>query len=122
MVAFLVLVHSVTGFVMLAVASLVVILCRKRNRKWVIAWLAAAGIVAAFCLVNIHSYYHLCPLAQEPLRAVTANGRPYTHQGDGFIECGNYELLSGSSCKASRNGNALHGHRSRTPVVDVEAL
>ncbi len=90
MVAFLVLVHSVTGFVMLAVASLVVILCRKRNRKWVIAWLAAAGIVAAFCLVNIHSYYHLCPLAQEPLRAVTANGRPYTHQDDGFIECGNY--------------------------------
>lgn len=90
LVVFLFAIRSLTAFFMLTVVSLVVILCKRRTLKWIASWLLVVGGTAFICWLGIRSYYRLCPLATEPLRPVTANGRPYTHHNDGLIECGNY--------------------------------
>lgn len=97
---FLLLLQSYTAFAILAVASLVAILIslnshnsptrKKRSLSWLVVWCAAAGLVVLLLFLGCRSYYRLAPLATEPLRECTANGRPYEHRQDGFIENGNY--------------------------------
>lgn len=90
MLAFLVLLRSYTALAVLAVVSLAVLLVYRRRWPLVAAWvvlaLAAVGVVG----YEVHSYYRMVPMATEPLRPTTANGRSYDHACDGIIENGNY--------------------------------
>jgi len=95
----LLLLQSYTAFVILAVASLVAILMmpathsptrKNRRLRWLVLWLLGATLVTVMIVLGCRSYYSLDPLASQPLREYTANGRPYKHQQDGFIENGNY--------------------------------
>ncbi len=90
MMAFLVMLHSYTALVVLAVVSIVILLTYYR-RWWLIgAWTAAAVAVVLVLSYEVHSYYSMVPMATEPLKAATANGNPYSHANDGIIENGNY--------------------------------
>lgn len=90
LLAFLLLLRSYTALAVLAVVSLVSIVCFHRRWWWLAAWLAVMTASAASIVMGCRSYYRLGPLSTEPLRAVTANGRPYIHLQDGLVENGNY--------------------------------
>lgn len=89
-VVFLALIHSYTGFAVLAVVSLVVMLVHYRRWPLVTLWVLLA--VAAGVLVGREAtaYYRLVPQATGPLPELTAGGRPYVHYRDGIVENGNY--------------------------------
>lgn len=86
---FLLLLRSYTGFVVLAVASLVICLYYRRW-KWLALWLTGTALCALMVWLGCHSYYDLVPMATEPLKEYTEAGRPYYHAQDGFVENGNY--------------------------------
>ena len=90
LVIYLLLIRSYTAFFMLAVASLVLILCRYWSWKRFGAWMAVMTLLVGTIVWGCHSYYRLSPQATAPLPSVTANGRPYLHRQDGLIENGNY--------------------------------
>lgn len=90
MVAFLVLLRSFTGLAVLALVSLVLTLVYARHWWSVGLWVVAAAVAAIAVGHEVHSYYRLAPLAEQPLAELTANGRPYRHACDGIIENGNY--------------------------------
>lgn len=90
LVIYLLLIRSYTAFFILTVVSLVLILCYWRSWKRVAAWTAVVTAVVVAVVMGCRSYYRLSPLASAPLKAVTANGRPYTHMQDGLLENGNY--------------------------------
>ena len=89
-VAYLVIIRSYTAFAMLGMVWLVVIVCHRRRWPWVAAWCTVAVAVAAVAVGGCYSYYRMAPLAQQPLAALTAGGRPYEHHNDGIVENGNY--------------------------------
>lgn len=88
--AFLFLLRSYTAFVVLLMASLVVVLHLRRRWLWLAVWLAVVGGIAAYVTVEYRNYYRLSSIATEPLRTFTAAGRPYEHRQDGLVENGNY--------------------------------
>ena len=88
--AILFLLRSYTAFAVLLAASLVVILHLRRRWVWLAVWIAVAGGIVTYVALEHHSYYRLSPLAIEPLKPLTANGRPYEHLQDGMVENGNY--------------------------------
>ena len=87
---FVVLIHSYTAIAVLTTVPLIVVLLRWRRWQPVALWLVAALALAAVVGHEVKSYYNLSPLAQAPLRSLTAAGRPYDHACDGIIESGNY--------------------------------
>lgn len=89
MIFTLVLLNSYTGLAVLLCVTPIVII-HVRRYKLLAAWGVVAGTFAIMVALGCWSYYHLAPIAQEPLRAETVNGRPYTHLQDGLIENGNY--------------------------------
>ena len=90
MMVFVLLLHSYTAIAVLPVATLVVLLADQRRWVWLILWVLAVGSVALLTAREVKAYYTLSPLAEEPLRPLTAGGRPYEHAGHGVIENGNY--------------------------------
>lgn len=88
--AFLLLLRSYTAFAVLFVVSFVIILTYRRRWQWIILWMVVWGAAGLTVWLGCRSYYRMGPLATEPLAAVTANGNPYIHRQDGFIENGNY--------------------------------
>lgn len=88
--AFLFLLRSYTAFVVLLIASLVVVFHLRRRWLWFAVWLAVVGGIAAYVTVEYRNYYSLSPLATKPLARTTAAGRPYQHLHDGLVENGNY--------------------------------
>lgn len=95
--AYLLLLQSYTGLVILAMVSVALLafywrgIAQQRLRNGIVAGVGALalGLVCAVG-VNVYHYFHLQPLSTEPLRTQTVNGNAYTHQQDGFIENGNY--------------------------------
>ena len=61
MLAFMLLIHSYTGFAILAVVSLVLILVYMRRWWAVTAWLLLAGGVALAIGLEVDSYYRMVP-------------------------------------------------------------
>jgi hypothetical protein len=112
----LLLLRSYTGFAVLAVAALVVTLYYRRWR-WLAVWtlVVAGGLLAVG--MGCRSYYKLVPMATEPLRPVTANGRPYLHQCDGLVENGNY--VNNYICKEELRTE--WARRSQTPIDSLTA-
>lgn len=90
MVVFLTLLRSYTAFGVLSVVAVVIIFCYRRRWQWMTALGVTAAVVSVLIVSGIRSYYQMTPLATEPLRPLTANGRPYLHLQDGLIENGNY--------------------------------
>lgn len=88
--SFLLILRSYTAFVVLLVASLVVIFRLRRRWLWLTVWIVAVGGVVAYVAVEYCAYYRLSPLSTEPLKPLTVNGRPYQHLQDGLLENGNY--------------------------------
>lgn len=89
LLAFLLLIRSFTGIAVLTVVSLIILILRKR---WALlgVWFVVVGGAALAVGLEARSYYSMVPMADAPLKAVTANGRPYSHAQDGIIENGNY--------------------------------
>ena len=90
MLAFMVIIHSYTGIIVLLVVSLVMLLTRWRRWPLIVLWVLLVGGAAAVVGYEVKSYYTMVPMAKEPLRELTAGGRPYDHAEDGIIENGNY--------------------------------
>lgn len=90
MLAFLLLIRSYTAFVVLPLVSLVMLLVYYRRWPLIALWVLLVGGAALVVGIEVHRYYHMVPMATEPLRPCTDNGRPYIHAQDGLIENGNY--------------------------------
>ena len=90
MLVFLVIIHSYTGIIVLAVVSLVMLMARWRRWPLIALWVLLVGSAAAVVGHEVKSYYTMVPMAEKPLRELTVNGRPYEHAQDGIIENGNY--------------------------------
>lgn len=90
MLAFVVLLHSYTAVAVLAVVSLVVVLAYRRRWTLIALWIVLVGGFAFAVGREVYSYYHMKPMAVEPLRPFTANGNRYLHARDGIVENGNY--------------------------------
>ncbi len=90
MLAFVLLIHSYTAVAILAVVSLLILLLRWRRWPLIGLWAILFGVLTFLTCCEAKEYYRLVPLAQKPLQAYTAGGRPYTHAQDGIIENGNY--------------------------------
>ena len=90
LVLYLLLIRSYTAFFMLAVVSLVLILCRYWSWKRFGVWMAVITLLVGAIVWGCHSYYSLSPQATASLPSTTANGRPYIHRQDGLVENGNY--------------------------------
>lgn len=95
-VAFLMLIQSYTSFVVLAAVLVVGVAVSWHkmavsSRRLLLAVVAVATVVIVGGTAKlVYDYYHLSPLASQPLAATTANGNPYTHERDGFVENGNF--------------------------------
>ncbi|MBR5777127.1 MAG: O-antigen ligase family protein [Bacteroidales bacterium] len=96
-VGYLLLLQSYTGFVILLATCCILGFLRLRYIKSrAIKYIFVGGttiIVATLCstlLYYTYNYYNLSPLSTEPLQSKTANGNPYEHLQDNFVECGNY--------------------------------
>ena len=87
--AFLLLQQSYTGIVVMVAMSIVVAIASRR-KGWIITMVVAMCVALGIAGYYVHDYYHLSPLASQPLQSCTLNGNPYTHANDGFIESGNY--------------------------------
>ena len=83
------LLHSYTTLAILTIGSLGLLVWLRRWRGLAV-WMGAVGVMVALVAIGCRSYYRLIPQATGPLAAATANGRPYTHKQDGFVENGNY--------------------------------
>ena len=90
MLVFMVIIHSYTGIIVLALVSLVMLLTRWRRWPLVALWVLLVGGAAAVVGYEVKNYYHMVPMAEAPLQKFTVNGRPYVHAQDGIIENGNY--------------------------------
>lgn len=86
---FLLLQQSYTGVVVLG-AIVIVAAFWSRNLKAVLSVVAAMMLVGGVVGYHVYDYYHLRSLSVEPLQECTANGNPYVHEQNGFIECGGY--------------------------------
>ncbi len=90
MLVFLVLIRSFTGLVVVALVATVLLFVRYRRWPLIVLWCIVVGVAAFFVVREVHSYYRLVPMAEQPLRELTSSGRPYEHACDGIIENGNY--------------------------------
>lgn len=90
MIVFMVIIHSYTGIIVLALVSLVMLLTRWRRWPLVVLWVLLVGGATAVVVYEAKSYYRMVPMAERPLQEFTVNGRPYEHAQDGIIENGNY--------------------------------
>lgn len=93
---FLLLIHSYTALIILFVVSLVMLACfghriaHKGLRRTL--WLLFSTSTVAIALlvgVCVRDYYKPISLVTEPLAPSTANGNPYLHKQNGYIENGN---------------------------------
>lgn len=95
-VAFLMLIQSYTSFIVLAAVSLVAMVTLWHrfsavSRRVVLTVVVVVAVVSLGGTAKlVYDYYHLSPLASQPLASCTANGNPYHHERDGFVENGNY--------------------------------
>lgn len=106
--------RSYTGLGVLLFVSPVIII-HDRKYKWLALWGVAVVAIGVLTVAGCRSYYRLSPLAQEPLRPYTQNGRPYTHRQDGLIENGNY--VYNYICSEE-----LHNEWLRRTGTDVESI
>ncbi|MGX8712776.1 MAG: O-antigen ligase family protein [bacterium] len=90
LLAFLLLLRSYTAFAVLIIVSLILILTCRRRWQWLALWVLVVAAMGTVVWLGCRSYYRMVPLATQPLASTTANGRPYIHLQDGFIENGNY--------------------------------
>ena len=94
---YLFLLQSYTGMAVLFVLAAVLLvaywkrMCNRplRNALFVV-WLVMLLAVVGVSVYYVNDYYRLRPLSSQPLQSCTANGNPYRHECDGFVECGNY--------------------------------
>lgn len=125
MMAFLFIIQSYTAMAMLAIVWPVLTIVYRR--RWTLALVAVVAVGATMLIIGCRSYYRLIPMAQAPLRATTAGGRPYMHQQDGLIENGNYvnnyicleELRSewGRRSTARLDSMAANGHTLEPALI-----
>ena len=97
MLFFLVLLQSFTGIIALCFAALAMLVAgwsalNKTTRRLLLAaWVAVVCAALGLTSVYVADYYRLKPPSSlQPRQELTANGRPYTHMDDGFVESGNY--------------------------------
>lgn len=97
--AFLFLLQSYTGILILSLLILLTVIFYGKHipstpLRNALYCILAIGIISVIALSGffLHDYFHLKPLSTEPLKAQTCNGNSYTHHKDGFIENGNYVL------------------------------
>lgn len=90
MIVFMVIIHSYTGIIVLAIVSLAMLLTRWRRWPLIALWMLLVGGAVGVIAYEAKNYYHMVPMAEAPLQEFTANGRPYEHARDGIIENGNY--------------------------------
>ena len=90
MAAILVMIRSYTGFAILAVVSLIMLLVYWRRWLLLSLWVLLFGGTALLVYHEVRSYYSMIPMATEPLLQKTASGNDYKHAQDGIIENGNY--------------------------------
>lgn len=89
LLAFLLLQQSYTGFITLYLMLTAVAVIGRRSWLTLATSLLLTGTIATSAYY-VCDYYRLRPLSDSPLAAVTANGNPYIHSEDGFIERGGY--------------------------------
>lgn len=90
MLVFMVIIHSYTGIIVLALVSLVMLLTRWRRWPLIALWVLLVGGAVAAVGYEVKNYYRMVPMAEAPLKEFTVNGRPYVHAQDGIVENGNY--------------------------------
>ena len=90
LLAFMAMIRSFTGFAVLIVVSMVIMLVYWRRWPLIALWVLVVGGAAVFVGHWVKSYYNMVPMATQPLRPFTASGNPYEHAQDGIIENGNY--------------------------------
>lgn len=90
MLAFMVIIRSYTGIIVLAIVSLVMLLTRWRRWPLIALWVLLVGGAVGAVAYEVKNYYHMVPMSELPLQEFTANGRPYEHMQDGITENGNY--------------------------------
>ena len=96
---FLMLIHSYTAYIILAVTSTVLLiaysgpLTRRLRHTATLSMTIILLSIAALTGYYLHDYFHLQSLSTQPLKPCTANGNPYLHRHDGLIENGNYVHL-----------------------------
>lgn len=96
LLVFLLILHAYTAFVILFVLGWVLVMCfgsrlpktmrRVVTAVFLVVSVASVALVGYYC----YDYYHLRPLATQPLAAYTPNGHRYCHLDDGVVENGNY--------------------------------
>lgn len=95
-VAFLLLLHANTAFIILAITAPILMLAYGRRiprTPRICAWVVVGlGLSLGLGLATFYTYqyFHLQPLSAQPLVATTANGNAYRHTDDLLIENGNY--------------------------------
>ena len=114
--AFLFLLQSYTGFVVMAVMGIVVAIASRR-RTWIVAMLIVLLGVVGISGYFVYDYYHLDKISSQPLQASTQNGNPYTHECDGFIESGNF--ISNYICESELRSEWQQ--RSQYPIDSLTA-
>lgn len=127
MLAFMVIIHSYTGIIVLAIVSLVMLLTRWRRWPLIALWVMLVGGAIGVVGYEVKNYYHMAPLAERPLQEVTVNGRPYEHAQDGIIENGNYinnyvcdeELRAEWNCRSALDydGLASSGYSVKSTLI-----
>lgn len=96
LIAFLLLMHAYTAFIILIATAVVLLVAYSRRLPRPLRTAAVLSVSATLLLtltlacIYHHDYYHLRPLSTQPLQPLTANGNPYLHLDDGLIENGNY--------------------------------
>lgn len=114
MLFFLLLLRSYTGLVvLLCVTPILIVRCQRL--KLLAVWGAVVVAIGLMVVVGCRSYYRLSPLAQEPLKTNTVNGRPYSHKQDGLIENGSY--VNNYICTEE-----LRAEWSRRTGTDIDSL
>ena len=95
-IAFLLLLHAYTSFIILLVTAVVLLIAyRKRMPRTLrtVSTITVSAIILftiALTCLYYHDYYHLRQLSTQPLPSCTVNGNPYLHLDDRLIENGNY--------------------------------
>lgn len=90
LLVYLLLVRSYTAVAVLVVLTLLLALRSTHRWRWTAVWACCLLMAGGCLLMEVRAYYRMVPLATEPLKTLTANGRPYHHEQDGLIESGNY--------------------------------
>lgn len=124
LVAFLLLIHAYTAFIVLLVLPVALLIGygrrlprSRRFAAWggVLAMLLAVGGLSAYYW---HDYYTLQPLSAQPSRSCTVNGTPYLPPADDLVENGNYLNRHVCPDELERQWNRISSHPYDQPNAD----